>query len=203
MLFCIQLTTHRPEPMRKQYIQANDLLVDSFELALNILRSPLRPDLLIGLWRGGTPIAIAVHEALKVVGLPLEHMVVKTAVYRGIDQRNNGVAISGLEPLSALNKAPKSILVVDDVFDSGTTMKAVIEALKAHPASAEATISVATVWWKPARNQTAYTPDYWVHQTDDWLVFPHELEGLSTDELAAKPGAEAMAAFLAHQPGET
>ncbi|NNM21794.1 MAG: hypothetical protein HKO55_11015 [Gammaproteobacteria bacterium] len=26
-------------------------------------------------------------------------------------------------------------------------------------------------------------PDYWVHETDDWLVFPHELDALTLDEM--------------------
>jgi len=26
-------------------------------------------------------------------------------------------------------------------------------------------------------------PDFFIHETDKWLVFPHELEGLSLDEI--------------------
>jgi len=29
-------------------------------------------------------------------------------------------------------------------------------------------------------------PDYYMQETDDWLVFPHELEGLSRQELMAE-----------------
>ena len=28
-----------------------------------------------------------------------------------------------------------------------------------------------------------YCPDYFVHQTEDWLIFPHELDGLSREEI--------------------
>ena len=27
-------------------------------------------------------------------------------------------------------------------------------------------------------------PDYFIHESDEWLVFPHELSGLTPDEIA-------------------
>ena len=44
-------------------------------------------------------------------------------------------------------------------------------------------IRVATPYFKPTKNKTNKTPDYFIHETDDWLVFPHELQGLSMDEI--------------------
>ena len=50
------------------------------------------------------------------------------------------------------------------------------------------TIKVATPWYKPDRNMTDIVPDFFIHETDQWLVFPHELSGLSDEEIAsAKP----------------
>ena len=34
-----------------------------------------------------------------------------------------------------------------------------------------------------AKNKTKRKPDYYLHETDKWLVFPHELEGLSMQEI--------------------
>ena len=48
--------------------------------------------------------------------------------------------------------------------------------------------SIATPWYKPQRNQSALVPDYHLHTTDDWLVFPHELLDLDEQQLLAKPG---------------
>ena len=42
---------------------------------------------------------------------------------------------------------------------------------------------MATPYFKPAKNKTDRQPDYYVYETDEWLVFPHELHGLSTDEI--------------------
>ena len=36
---------------------------------------------------------------------------------------------------------------------------------------------------KPTINITFRTTDYFIHETDQWLVFPHELQGLSMDEI--------------------
>ena len=50
-------------------------------------------------------------------------------------------------------------------------------------------LRVATVYYKPLRNETETRPDYWQVETDEWIVFPHELEGLVDDELRAKGAA--------------
>ena len=51
-------------------------------------------------------------------------------------------------------------------------------------------IRIATVYWKPTRNKTTMRPDYYVHETDEWLVFPHEICGLTEAEIRAhKPQA--------------
>ena len=43
-------------------------------------------------------------------------------------------------------------------------------------------------WYKPTKNVTSVTPDYYVHETEQWLVFPHELNGLTPEEIqAGKP----------------
>ena len=44
-------------------------------------------------------------------------------------------------------------------------------------------IRIATVWFKPGRNVTDLRPDYFVHETDRWLIFPHEIDGLTVDEI--------------------
>ena len=44
-------------------------------------------------------------------------------------------------------------------------------------------IKIATVYYKPANNKTNRTPDFFVHETDRWVVFPHELKDLSDEEM--------------------
>ena len=35
----------------------------------------------------------------------------------------------------------------------------------------------------PERNIIDMVPDYYIHETDDWLVFPHEMDGLTEEEI--------------------
>ena len=44
-------------------------------------------------------------------------------------------------------------------------------------------VRIATPWYKPNNNQTSLKPDYYLHETDKWIVFPHELAGLSMQEI--------------------
>ncbi len=40
-------------------------------------------------------------------------------------------------------------------------------------------------YYKPSRNLTERVPDYYLHETEQWLKFPHSLEGLSHEEISA------------------
>ena len=44
-------------------------------------------------------------------------------------------------------------------------------------------IKTACPWYKPNKNVTQRKPDFFSHQTDKWLVFPHELKGLTLKEI--------------------
>ncbi len=53
---------------------------------------------------------------------------------------------------------------------------------------------VACPWFKPNNNKTDIIPDFYLHETDAWLVFPHELVGLTPAEI--KQGKPEMAEVL-------
>ncbi len=178
--------------MDKQYISAGDLLQDSFRLAAEIHASGFRPDLLIGVWRGGTPVAIAVQEFLEFKGLETDHMPLRISSYVGIDHRAADMRIEGLEAVLERVGPGSGLLLVDDVFDTGRSAQAVHDALlgKLDP-QAGGTFRIACPWYKPARRSVAVKPDYFLHETDRWLVFPHEILGLTEDEIRTGKGAMA------------
>lgn len=174
----------------KIFIGAHDLLLDSFRLGLEIYKSGFRPDFIVGVWRGGTPVGVAVQEILDRYGVKTDHIAIRTTSYTGIGQRSKKVAVHGLNYLLDNINWNDSLLIVDDVFDSGMSVKAIIDSLqeKARRNTPE-NIRIATPWFKPGNNRTDIIPDYYIHQTDRWLVFPHELDGLSENEmLEHKPG---------------
>lgn len=176
----------------KIYISAQALLEDAFKLAAKIVKSGFRPDFIIGIWRGGTPVGIAVQEFLDYVGFKTDHIAIRTASYIGINQRSDKVSVFGLNYIIDKISANNTVLIVDDVFDTGLSMDAVVQQLREKiDKNTPHDIRVAVPWFKPANNKTQRIPDYYLHETDKWLVFPHELRGLTREEAVRnKPGLE-------------
>jgi hypoxanthine phosphoribosyltransferase len=70
------------------------------------------------------------------------------------------------------------------VFDTGNTVVAVIDELSRRARdNMPGDVRVAVPWYKPSRNETSIEPDYYIRETAEWLVFPHELDALTADEL--------------------
>ncbi|MFM7397077.1 MAG: phosphoribosyltransferase [Gammaproteobacteria bacterium] len=168
----------------KLFISADSLLADSFELAAKVLAGGYRPSFLVALWRGGAPIGIAVQEWLEYRGLRTDHITVRTSSYTGIDQTDKTVRVHAMDYLVSKVTSEDRLLLVDDVFDSGRSIEAVLGELRQRcPKNHPKEIKVATVYFKPSRNRSALKPDWYVHSTDRWLVFPHELVGLTEAEI--------------------
>jgi len=175
--------------MEKLFISAESLLRDSFELAMRIYRSGFRPSFLVGIWRGGAPIGIAVQEVLEYHGVHTDHIAIRTSAYTGIDQQAKVVRVHALDYLVSHLAVEDQLLLIDDVFDTGRSLEAVIAELgRRCKRNLPQHIRIASVYYKPERNKSALQPDYFVHATNAWLVFPHELQGLTREEiLAHKP----------------
>ena len=91
--------------------------------------------------------------------------------------------VYGLNYVIRKLQSEDSLLIVDDVYDSGMSVSKVISDLEFACKKNTPEIRVATPYFKPTKNKTDRTPDYFIHETDQWLVFPHELQGLSMDEI--------------------
>jgi hypoxanthine phosphoribosyltransferase len=170
-------------PMKKHYIKAQQLLDDSFKLAWQVYESGYRPNYIVGVWRGGAPIGIAVQEFLDVLGVESDHIAIRTSSYTGIGQRSKKVKVHGLSYIIRQLESEDSLLIVDDVHDTGLSIEQAIEDLTKACKKNTPEIRVATPYFKPKNNKTNGVPDYFIHETNDWLVFPHELHGLSADEI--------------------
>jgi len=174
--------------MTERFIAADDLLRDSFQLAANIYEAGFEPDFLVGLWRGGSAVGIAVQEGLDYLGTKTDHIAIRTsytgaAGYSQMVNKADSIRVHGLQYLLENLSAHHSLLIVDDVYSTGSSVNAVIKqlALKTRR-NLPQDIRIATVWYRPTE-KTLRTPDYFVHETDDWLVLPYELSGFSIDEL--------------------
>lgn len=166
----------------KLYLSANDYLAICYRLADNVYRSGWLPDLILAVWRGGAPVGMTVHEYLRYCTHHVQHDIVKCASYTGIDTRTSTVELECPPRVLEFCRSGIKVLVTDDIFDSGMTAQAIIDKL----APTQADVRIATPFWHIGHNQTKIQPDYYIHQTDRWVVFPHEMEGLTPDELKRK-----------------
>jgi len=179
--------------MDKHYINASQLLQDSFELALQVFESGFRPNYIVGVWRGGAPVGIAVQELLDTLGVESDHIAIRTSSYSGIGERSRHVQVHGLNYLVRRLESEDSVLIVDDVHDTGLSIDQTIKDLKADCKKNMPEVRIATPYYKPGNNKTQRVPDYFLHETEQWLVFPHELDGLSLEEIASnKPELAGM-----------
>ena len=152
----------------KKYLSADEYLRDTWKLAAAVRKSEWKPDILIALWRGGAAVGVALHEYFKVSGWSVQPA--------GVEFTHGDLVFGLLRP-------GDRVLVVDDVFDTGKTARAVKERIDAKGAE----MRLACVYWKPEKNITNLKPDYFVKDVGlDWIVFPHEIEGLTKEEIAVK-----------------
>jgi hypoxanthine phosphoribosyltransferase len=174
--------------MNKRFIRADDLLADSFRLSAQILETGFEPDFLVGLWRGGSAVGIAVQEGLEHLGVKTDHIAIRTSYsgatqYPDMIEKADAIRVHGMQYLVETLSSRHRLLIVDDVYSSGSSVRAVLSQLaKKTRRNLPHDIRIATVWYRPTP-KTERVPDFYVHETAEWLVLPYELTGLSIDEL--------------------
>ena len=158
--------------MNERFIPANDLLQDSFQLAANIYEAGFRPDFLVGLWRGGSAVGIAVQEGLDYFGVKTDHIAIRTSYtgarsYSQMVDKGESIRVHGLQYLLENLCAHHSMLIIDDVYSTGSSVTAVINQLaRKTRRNLPHDIRVGTVWYRPTE-KTLRVPDYYVHETRD------------------------------------
>ncbi|MDR8525004.1 MULTISPECIES: phosphoribosyltransferase [Shewanella] len=173
----------------KRFITAQELLEDSFRLAAQVYESGFRPQFIVGIWRGGAPIGIAVQEFFDFKKVETDHIAVRTSSYYGINKQSKQIKVHGLHYIVENANADDGLLIVDDVFDSGRSVQALMENLSdLMRLNMPKDVRIACPYYKPQNTAVPLKPDYFIHESDEWLVFPHEVSGLSPEELAEGKG---------------
>ena len=175
--------------MKKLYIQEQDLLEDAYRLGVQIFESGFKPDFIVGLWRGGSTVGIYVQECLQYLGIETDHIAVRTS-YQGMNayfqtlQSPQDIRVHGLQYLYENINCQDCLLIVDDVFSTGQNIEALINRLQQKSKrNMPGEIRIAVPYYKPSQNKTGRIPDFYLHETDHWLVLPYELKDLSPDEI--------------------
>jgi len=174
----------------KRFISEQQLLEDAYRLGVHIFNSGFRPTFIVGLWRGGSTVGIAVQECLQYLGVETDHIAIRTS-YRGlpsyqrmVDNAQQEIRVHGTQYLLESLNQEDALLIVDDVFSSGLTTNAVVQRLSSRlKNNRPRQIRIASPWFKPKNNRTQKPPDFYLHETDDWLVMPYEIAGLSDAEI--------------------
>jgi len=176
--------------MNKIFLDEQKLIEDSFRLGVNIFESGFKPTFIVGLWRGGSSVGIYVQECLQTLGIDTNHLSLRTS-YRGQPSYHemakaptSDIRVHGTRFLLENMNADDSLLIVDDVFSTGKNIEAVINRLNFRlKRNMPKDVRVATLWQRPSYKSASVKPDFVLHQTEDWLVFPYEMNGLSLKEI--------------------
>ncbi len=176
--------------MKKKFLDEETLILDAFKLGVSIFESGFKPTFIVGLWRGGSAVGIYVQESLQTLGIQTNHLSLRTS-YRGEPSYQENIVsadaelrVHGTQYLLENLNADDSLLIVDDVFSTGKNIDAIIQRLENRlKRNMPKKVKVATLWQRPSYKSVAFSPDYCLHETEDWLVFPYEINGLSLEEI--------------------
>lgn len=104
----------------------------------------------------------------------LLHACISTYVSNGID-RHTEFKLGQMPTREDI--AGKHILIIEEVCDTGHTLQYLHNFLQEQGAEL---IRVGVLHYKPGKSQTGYKPDWYIAETDEWIVYPwepHEAQG--------------------------
>ena len=130
-------------------------------LAEKIREDKFKPDVIVGVSRGGWPPARVMSDLLE----NPEIANVKAEFYLGVAQTKGEPLITQPVSVSVRNK---EVLLMDDVADTGKSLRLVRAHLKEKGATE---VKIATIYYKP---WSVVIPDYYEKETSSWIIFPWE-----------------------------
>lgn len=135
-----------------------DMLI---ELAKRVRQSGFEPDLIVGVCRGGWTPARVMSDLLENVNTA--SIRIEFYLAPGVTARKPVISQAIMVPVKGVK-----VLVVDDVADTGESLKVAVDHLDVCGAKA---VKTATIYYKP---QSIFKPDFFIVQTEQWVVFPWE-----------------------------
>lgn len=157
----------------------NEIERDCFCICSDIEHDGYKPDCIIGLMRGGI---IPARLFADYFDIPFEFYALNVNLYKGIDCMNDKLWIESFHH----TLADKRVLIVDDIWDSGRTMKGILDYLNPSeelrnnnplyhdvPINDKTVIKTATLF---LRENSADRPDYYceIAPTNNWIIYPWE-----------------------------
>ncbi len=138
-----------------KYYSYENFKKDTRELLISL--KEFNPQVIVGIARGGLTLSHALAEGMDI----REVQTLRTELYDKTCKRDM-LSIFGECNFKDISR----VLVVDDISDSGDTLKAVMAHLKAD--NIEIEFKVCTLFYKTT---SVYEPDFWINEADDWIDF--------------------------------
>ncbi len=154
------------------------------KLAIQIHKNSFKPDLLIGIMRGGAPIIDVLSRIFK---LKCAYLAVES--YSGKDiEDQQGELVFSREMSSTVQDMRGNILLCDDLSDTGVTLNKSIDWLKNYtPLKGKIKDIKTAVLWK--KKDSTFEPDFCAQKLDSnpWIVQPFErYEEIRVEDLIKK-----------------
>jgi hypoxanthine phosphoribosyltransferase len=144
----------------REVMSWDDLGLGARRLAEAVAEDGYRPDMILGIARGGLLVAGAIGYALGVKNT----FTMNVEFYTGIDERLEMPMILPPVP-DLLDFAEFKVLIADDVADTGATLRLVQEFCEGKVAE----VRCAVLYEKP---RSAVKCEYVWRRTDRWITFP-------------------------------
>ena len=141
------------------------------KLAIQIHQSGYKPDMLIGIMRGGAPIIDVLSRIFK---LKCAYLAVESYSGKGLEDQQ-GELVFSREMSSTVQDMRGNILLCDDLSDTGVTLNRSINWLKKYPPLKGNIKDIKTaVLWK--KKDSTFEPDFCAQKLKDnpWIVQPFE-----------------------------
>lgn len=140
--------------------QIYDMLID---LSQKIQKLKYQPEMIIAIAKGGVIPAQILSDLLETN----QPSTIQIEFYQNIAQPKLEPTLKDLISISIKSK---KILIVDDISDTGKTLKFAQTYLQEQGPSE---IKTATLYFKP---KSATKPDFYEKQTNNWVIFPWEIK---------------------------
>jgi len=138
-----------------------DIELYTFKVAKKILSNGFRPEVIIGIMRGGYIVARILSDYLDIPDIGA----IEIKFYKSIGEHGERPILT--QPLT-INVRDKRVLIADDVADSGRTLQVAVDLIKLYGAKE---VRTAVLFVKP---RSIFVPDFYAELTDKWVVFPWE-----------------------------
>lgn len=125
-------------------------------------------DIMVVIPRGSYYPANIVSRRLGFSGTDLVHACIGS-YEASARQRSDKFRLGQMPPKEMVKH--KDVLVIEEVCDTGQTLKFLTDWLREAGAG---TVRTGVLHYKPSKSETGFVPDWYVGQTDKWIVYPWE-----------------------------